>query len=298
MIVVELKGGLGNQLFQYALGRSLAFQSQTQLFVDTKFLMSRNVTGRNVVYRSFDLDIFTINPAIVDPSISNKYGTSQSLSGRLIKRFFNRYVNVGSLQYINEQTPFQYDHRVSEVLDNIYLSGYWQSIRYFQAVEDQLKLEFRFANSIPSFADELAKELRKTQSVCVHVRRSDFVKNSRHNIIQPDYYQQAERLIRERVTEPVFYVFSDEIAWCRANLRFKGPTVYVGNEWAGERAQTYLQLMTLCHHYIIPNSTFGWWAAWLNTGLNKIVIAPTKWVYDGGVFINSDELIYPDWIRI
>ncbi|GAB3930268.1 alpha-1,2-fucosyltransferase [Larkinella terrae] len=298
MIVVELMGGLGNQLFQYALGRSLAIQNKTDLFVDTGFLMSRNVTGRNIVYRNYDLDIFTLKPPIAKPSVSQRYGTSPSVSIRFIKKSFNRAIKTGPLEYIAEQTPFQYDQRVARASDNVYVSGYWQSIRYFQEIKDQLKLEFRFANPIPAFAAELTEELQKKESVCVHVRRSDFVTNSRHNIIQPDYYERAERIIRERVAKPTYYVFSDDIDWCRTNLRFNATTIYVGNEWAGERAQTYLQLMTFCRHYIIPNSTFGWWAAWLNNGFDKIVIMPQKWVYDRSGFVSSDELAYPEWIRI
>ncbi|MGM9512491.1 alpha-1,2-fucosyltransferase [Larkinella sp. GY13] len=298
MIVVELKGGLGNQLFQYALGRSLAHQHKTELVVDRQFLMNRKVTGQNIVYRNFDLDLLSIHPAEATSFISRRYGTSGSLPGRIVKRFLNRLIQSGPLRYVEEQTPFQQDIRIRQAGKNLYLSGYWQSVQYFQAVENELKAELQFAKPIPSFANGLAEDIQQQQSVCVHVRRSDFVTNLRHNIIQRDYYQQAEQMIRQRGIAPIFYVFSDDIDWCRAHLRFDGPTVYVGDEYAGERAGTYLHLMTLCHHFIIPNSTFSWWAAWLSKHADKMVIVPKNWVYDRGTFIKSDELVYPGWIQL
>ena len=298
MIVVELKGGLGNQLFQYALGRSLAHQHKTDLAVDRQFLMNRKVTGQNIVYRNFDLDLLSIHPVEATSFISRRYGTSGSLPGRIVKRFLNRTIQSGPLRYVEEQTPFQQDIRIRQAGKNLYLCGYWQSVQYFQAVENELKAELQFANPVPSFANGLAEDIQEKKSVCVHVRRSDFVTNSRHNIIQTDYYQQAEQMIRQRGIAPIFYVFSDDIDWCRTHLRFDGPTVFVGDEYAGERAGTYLHLMTLCRHFIIPNSTFSWWAAWLSKHVDKVVIVPKNWVYDRGTFIKSDELVYPGWIQL
>ncbi|RCR68360.1 alpha-1,2-fucosyltransferase [Larkinella punicea] len=298
MIAVELKGGLGNQLFQYALGRSLAHQHQTDLVVDRQFLMNRKVTGQNIVYRNFDLDILSIHPVEATSFISRRYGTSGFLPVRIVKRFLNRNIQCGPLRYMEEQTPFQQDIRIGQAGKDVYLNGYWQSVHYFQAVENELEAELRFSKPIPSFANGLAEDIQQKQSVCVHVRRSDFVTNLRHNIIETVYYQQAERMIRAHVTEPAFYVFSDDIDWCRTHLRFNGPTVFVGDEYAGERAATYLHLMTLCHHFIIPNSTFSWWAAWLSKHINKVVIVPKNWVYDRGTFIKSDELVYPGWIQL
>ena len=299
MIVVELVGGLGNQLFQYAIGKNLALKNKTDLVVDTRFLMSRNIQSRNVTYRNYDLDIFTVNPSFVAPSITFRYGTSSSLLLRHAKRVFNKYINIGRLQYVSERTPYQYESRIDKLTDNVYLSGYWQSTWYFRSIEQQLKAELQFADPIPDYASELADEIRRNQSsVCVHVRRSDFVNNRRHDIVQPSYYHQAEQLIRERIMSPTFYVFSDDIEWCRTHIRFSAPTVYVGDEWAGDRAQIHLQLMTLCHHFIIPNSTFGWWAAWLSPSLNKVVIAPKKWAYVNENFISSNELTYPGWLTI
>ncbi|RAJ97574.1 glycosyl transferase family 11 [Larkinella arboricola] len=299
MIVVELMGGLGNQLFQYAAGKSLALRNNTELFVDTQFLMSRNVESRHVTYRNYDLDIFTIKPPLISSSVSVRYGNGSSLLIRHIKRWVNRLLKVGHLQYIYERTPYQYDSRVDNLRDNVYLSGYWQSIRYFQCIQQQLREELQFADPIPDYAIGLAKEIRSNPSaVFVHVRRSDFVNNRRHNVVPPVYYQQAERLISERIKTPAFYVFSDDIEWCRTHIRFNAPTVFVGNEWAGNRAQTHLQLMTFCHHFIIPNSTFGWWAAWLNPSVDKVVVAPKKWAYVNQNFISSDELTYPGWLTI
>ena len=298
MIVVELMGGLGNQLFQYAIGRSLALKKKTDLFIDTSFLMSRNVTGQRVVFRNYDLDIFNINPPLVALNVSRRYGTSPSFPIRYGKRLLNQWIKTGTLNCVYERIPFQYDSRIGQVDDNTYLSGYWQSVQYFQAVENELKAELRFSKPIPSFANGLAEDIRQKQSVCVHVRRSDFVTNLRHNIVETAYYQQAERIIRAHVTEPTFYVFSDDIDWCRIHLRFDGPTVFIGDEYAGERAGTYLHLMTLCHHFIIPNSTFSWWAAWLSKHVDKLVIVPKNWVYDRGTFIKSDQLVYPGWIQV
>ncbi|MFD1142147.1 alpha-1,2-fucosyltransferase [Larkinella insperata] len=299
MIVVELMGGLGNQLFQYAAGKSLAYKSKSELYVDARFLMNRNVESRKVTYRNYDLDIFKINPPLAAASASLRYGISASLVFRPVKRLFNRFINAGPLQYVAERRPYQYDVQFGDLTDNVYLSGYWQSTQYFQAIQQQLRAELQFAESIPAYASELAEEIKSNlSSVCVHVRRSDFINNRRHDVVPPVYYQEAEKLILARVNSPTFYVFSDDIEWCRTHIRFCAPTVFVGDEWAGNRAQLHLQLMTFCQHFIIPNSTFGWWAAWLSPGLNKIVVVPKKWAYVHQSFIGSDELIYPGWLTI
>jgi hypothetical protein len=111
-----------------------------------------------------------------------------------------------------------------------------------------------------------------------------------------DYFSQAVEIIVSRVISPVFFVFSDDINWCHQNIRINYPLHIISHEYAGEKFADYLKLMTLCKHYIIPNSTFAWWGAWLNPDPEKIVIAPKQWFKDSTM--NSKDLVPDRWIKI
>jgi hypothetical protein len=128
------------------------------------------------------------------------------------------------------------------------------------------------------------------------VRRGDFVNAKIHGTLGMEYYGTATKLIREKVLNPVFYIFSDDIDWCKKNILLQDPVLYIGNEFASEKARGHLSLMTACKHFIIPNSSFGWWAAWLSKNVEKTVIAPKTW------FHNSDwdtkDILPKNWIKL
>jgi hypothetical protein len=290
MIVVELQGGLGNQMFQYALGRHLAILNNTKLYLDTCYLNDRR-PRKNFTFRSFDLDIFDIETNFTSSPVSKKYGLHKSTFTKII----NRYIQPKPLKLFAEK-KFSFDPSVLHLSDNVYLTGYWQSENYFTGIEQIIRKDFALRMPLPGHIQRLQAEIEKVNAVCVHVRRGDFVNAKMHGTLGMEYYGTATKLIREKVLNPVFYIFSDDIDWCKKNILLQDPVLYIGNEFASEKARGHLSLMTACKHFIIPNSSFGWWAAWLSKNVEKTVIAPKTW------FHNSDwdtkDILPKNWIKL
>jgi len=297
MIIMRLKGGLGNQMFQYALGRCLAEKRGTKLKLDTTFLVNR-LPRKNFVFRDYDLDIFQVQADFT--RFSRFAGVFNNIAFPLyyfylkIRQFFNiHYV-------VREKKDYIFDESVLDSPGNVYLDGYWQSEKYFKDIEGVIRKDFTFKNGLGKNGMIMAEKIKNSNAVCVNVRRADYVSNPLNRdffgTIGYDYYKKAEEVIASKTKHLYFFVFSDDINWCKDNLKFNHPVVFVGREYAGKKWQQYLQLMIMCKHFIIPNSTFAWWAAWLSENKNKIIIAPKNWV--SGPSINTDDLIPPSWIRI
>ena len=142
----------------------------------------------------------------------------------------------------------------------------------------------------------MADKIESSMSICLNVRRGDFVTNPHHGTCSLYYYSQAIEYIVDRVKDAYFYIFSDDIEWCKKNMQINYPFTMVTHDIAGEKFKYYLKLMVDCKHYIIPNSTFGWWAAWLNTNPDKIVIAPKQWFRKPE--IDTSDVIPRGWLRI
>ena len=117
-----------------------------------------------------------------------------------------------------------------------------------------------------------------------------------HGTLGMEYYGKAATLICEKVMNPVFYIFSDDINWCKQNIRLPGDTIYIEDEFAGEKSCGHFALMMACKHFIIPNSSFAWWAAWLNSNPNKIVIAPKVWFHNS--MWDTKDILPPNWIKL
>lgn len=179
---------------------------------------------------------------------------------------------------------------------DIYLEGSWQTEKYFLNCESTIRNDFTFRNPPRQKTMELLDNINECNAVCVNVRRGDFLSNSYHGAMGLDYYKRSESIIREKNSNVHFFVFSDDIAWCQENLRFSVDTTYVSHDYAGEKFSEYLRLMIHCKHFIIPNSSFGWWAAWLSDHTDKIVIAPRKWFNKGPQ--DTQDLIPEGWLKI
>jgi hypothetical protein len=276
LIIVKLQGGLGNQMFQYAIARSLATRYATGYALDHHFLESREPQATHV-FRNYDLDIFTLQaPKATAAQIANFF-PSPSIANRLRKlSLLRRY------HFIIEP-HFHYYPEVFERSKHCYLDGYWQSEKYFQPVAEELRTAFRFSLPILPASQELLQQLQLSGSVCLNVRRSDFVTNTFHTLCSMRYYRHAMELIRGRVANARFFVFSDDKDWCRQQFAGEAGVEVVGEEHNGFKYGNFLQLMSACRHFIIPASSYGWWAVWLANRNDNIVIAPDRW------------FSYPDW---
>ena len=291
MIVSELMGGMGNQMFQYALGRHLAINNKTELLLDTKFLLDRT-PKKDFVYRNYDLGIFNIDEKFTPPEISNKYGLCKTFTNKLL----NKLIKPKMLTCVFEG-DFRFKPEILNTLDNAYLNGYWQTEFYFKAIESIIRKDFTFKETMGFKASELAQKIKNTNAVCLNVRRGDFVNNPTHGTLGMDYYGMAEKILIEHgVVNPVVFIFSDEIEWCKEHIKLSSETCYVGHEYAGDKFRDYMELMMLCKHFIIPNSSFAWWAAWLSNNAGKKVIAPKNWFPNAKW--QTDDLLPSNWIKI
>jgi hypothetical protein len=293
MIIVKLMGGMGNQLFQYALGRSLALYHNTEFKMDTSFLLDRTVKAANFVFRDYDLGLFNIKELFASGEEVNTLN-KKILKNKKLDRIFKKITGTGSTYF--REPHFHFFPGIFKLGDNVYLDGYWQSPKYFARYEQVIRQEFTFKNPVAANTEPMMAAIKNSNAICVNVRRGDFVTSSMHNVMGLEYFKTAEQKIQERVSDPHYFIFSDDIPWCRENLHFTGQVTYVSHEFAGHKFGDYLHLMTRCKHFIIPNSTFAWWAAWLNTSPGKMVIAPAKWFHEPG--IDTTDLVPAEWLRI
>lgn len=297
MIFVKISGGLGNQMFQYACGRSLAAKHGVELVLDCSFY--ENVRRYPfATQRKFELDIFTINAKVLGSSgITTRI---MMLANGVVKKL----ADIAGLKKLS-RSVYQLEDANSDPLTqsswNCILNGYWQSEDYFREKADIIRNDFRFLNEPEGNNKDLASRIYKTNSVSIHIRRGDYISdaatNKTHGICSLEYYANAVKFIAGKVPDPVFYIFSDDMEWVKSNLLLSLPHEYIeGNNQ--HAAYVDMQLMTMCNHNIIANSSFSWWAAWLNPNDKKIVVAPKKWFADPSLHLKSRQLIPANWITL
>lgn len=270
MIITKINGGLGNQLFQYAAGRSLAHRHQTNLVLDLSDF--KNIPLGNTP-RKFELDQYPIVARVASPEEEASFRFYQ---GRVLRR-----VPFLPRPWWHAREPhFQYDSNFSRLSDNVYLDGYWQSNLYFENIAPIIQSELQPLESPGKINQDLLDSMSQQNSVALHIRRGDYVSNIKaaihHGVCSIDYYQKAINIIVEKVTNPYFYIFSDDLEWVKKNLAITLPVTYVGHNKGGQAFQD-LRLISHCKHQIIANSSFSWWGAWLNSNPQKIVIGPKQW---------------------
>lgn len=295
MIVIRLKGGLGNQMFQYALGRILSIKNRTDLAFNIEAYIDQTPRPFNPIsVHNFYLDVFNVAGRIAKkneiPIIYRMYrkGKIMLLIDAVRRRIFRHKAQELSFEKFNPQ--------MLELGPNVYLDGYFQSPKYFIGFEDILRKDFIFKKKFQENIQKLSEEILELDSLCVHVRRGDYVGNKFHEVIGIDYYINGIEYILKTSKITKIYVFSDDIEWCKNNISFKFPTMFVDNTYAGVKSEGHLFLMSKCKNFIIPNSTFSWWAVWLSENKKKVVIAPKYWFGDKS--IDTSDLIPEEWIRI
>lgn len=288
MIEITLKGGLGNQLFQYALGRHLALIHNTTLELDVTNL------ARDPL-RSYRLDSFNL------PEKISIKGPPQANQNNIFSPFFAKFftANRSREKFILNEKYFDFDPEILKCRDNIKLDGYWQSEKYFKGIEDIIKADLTLRLPLPNNLCEIKQKIQNTNSVSIHVRRGDYVSNpttnAYHGVCSIEWYQDAVANILESITEPHFFVFSDDYEWAKSNIKLNAPTTYIEPSTNGNEAFDLI-LMSCCRHNIIANSSFSWWAAWLNRNSSKKVIAPKKWFL--GAEHETNDLIPDVWARL
>lgn len=287
---MKIHGGLGNQMFQYALGRHLAWRNQVELKLDTSFYTKQH---RKDTPRDFQLSIFNCYLTLCSESDIKELVLFPKLMewNKWLNRFHVNFLP----NYVYEKT-FTFEPNILKLKSNIYLEGYWQTPQYFEEIETIIRQDFTFKEDISIQNKALAQKIEATESIAIHIRRGDFLTNALHNVFEMDYVLKSTQLMLEKLGEKItFFVFSDDIDWCKDNLNNVNPNI----EWHycdGGSAKEDLQLMSSCKHFIVANSSFSWWAAWLSNNINKIVVAPKKWFNDPQK--DTSDLLPNTWIQI
>lgn len=270
LIISHIIGGIGNQMFQYAAGRALSLTNSQRLLLDLSDFSNYRL------HHGFELSR-VFNMTAERAEVSTVHEMLKWRANRLVKKVLRRpqFIWLRGKKFVVEP-HFNYWADFFNLIDDCYLSGYWQSECYFKPFESIIRQDFTFREPLSGQNSDLALEIANTQSVSLHVRRGDYVSDSIMDVCSLEYYRKAISYIADRVERPVFYVFSDDMAWVRKNLSVTFPCTYVDHN---RRAESYrdMQLMSLCSHHIIANSSFSWWGAWLNSREDKIVLAPQRW---------------------
>lgn len=281
-LVVRLMGGLGNQMFQYATAVNLAQCTGRIVFVDISYLCNRNRES-TFVNREYQLDLFGIEaPLTYFRKFNSQVVTDNAFS-------FSKNLTVNKIDYMSVlNTVMRSD-------SSVMIDGYWQSTSTIGERRHVIDL-FDWEPKLANHSKNLLVEIQSDESVMVNVRRTDFLTNDIHGFVGLEYYTKAFEHIVDARPSAKFYIFSDDIEWCRKH--FVNDNEYVvGHEHAGNRFATYLYLMKQCKHFIIPNSTFAWWAAYLGQSTNSIVIRPRIFMHGIG---NEHGDLYDglDWFVI
>ena len=284
MNIVWIDGGLGNQMFQYALALKLESLGREVKIDVTKY-------AEHHVHNDFELDsVFGINCSFASVREIRRLGYRKAnhLTELLKKTPFRKTT-------IYNHESFSYDPHVLE-LDGYYLEGYWQSEKYFVDIQDKIREVYTFPELTDNHHQELVKQMQSIRSVSVHIRRGDYLRFPKYqNICTLEYYQKAISYFQERFPEEVcFFIFTNDMIW--AKKHFHGGKFYFVEGNTGKESYRDMQLMSLCSHNIIANSSFSWWGAWLNRNPEKIVVAPGKW--ENGAENSQRDIVPESWIRM
>lgn len=275
-VFVHLSDGLGNQMFQYAFGVSLKKRCGVRVYYDNAFFLSQT-------FRKYALHCFGIKIKKYSKTSAEKRSELQ-------------------LKMVKEKQDSIFDESLYHIENNNYYKGYFQSYKYIAPYRKDILKIFRPVYPLDDANQEILDKIKSVNAVSLHVRRTDYLKEkelSIRGICNPDYYEHAVQYIKQHVENPVFFIFSDDIEWCRENIDPDTEHVFVDiND--GEKGYFDMFLMKNCKHNIIANSSFSWWGAWLNEHPEKIVIAPKIWMLSWNEPEENAgrDLIPPEWIRL
>jgi hypothetical protein len=287
MIVTRLYGGLGNQLFQYAAGRSLAHHLGTTLKLDIS------------AFRKYTLHAYGLNQWNIQEDIAVDREVEIFRLKEVISRWTRKITGARPGYTVFREKHFHFCPDIFSVTGNVMLMGYWQSEKYFLNIEEEIRKEIVVKTPQLGKDLEIYGKINETDSISLHVRRLDYVTNAAtsqtHGTCSLEYYNRSVDLISQRVKAPHVFVFSDDSRWAREHLRIPCPVSYLEHNDASRNFED-LRLMSQCKHNIIANSTFSWWGAWLNANPGKVVCAPARWFSDPR---HDTRDIYPEgWLKI
>ncbi|MGL5779073.1 alpha-1,2-fucosyltransferase [Cetobacterium sp.] len=266
MSTIQVVGGLGSQMFAYALYLSLKSKGKN---------ISCDFSWYNYNYQHNGAELNKLFGCIEERNVL--YGILLN-SNKIYVRILKKILKETKLIKYYENKTYNYDENI--LLNNqsyLYDNSCWSSYKYFNHIEKEIKKIYKFPEIKEEKNKKIENLIKNTNSVSIHIRRGDYLENDLLGNLAPiSYYEKAINYIKQNVKNPKFFIFSNDINWCKENLDLKSAEYIDWNK--GEKSYRDIQLMSFCKHNIIPNSSFSWWGAWLNDNRDKIVIAPERWV--------------------
>ena len=291
MIITNVIGGLGNQMFQYAFGRALSLRYRVPLRLDVSDFEA---------YRLRGFQLKSIFPLAAEAATDGDRREVLGWRGypaalRTLRR--PRLERWRGSRLLVQDLSKPAAHYLSAASADCYLLGYWQSEAYFAEVADVIREDFRFTPALAGRNAEWAERIRRVVSASLHIRRGDYASDpatrAMHGLCSLEYYEAAGRMIADRNPGVEFFVFSDDLEWARGHLRMPWPHHFVDSN-ASHDSFHDMHLMSLCRHHIIANSSFSWWGAWLSEYEGKTVIAPHRWLAGADLL----DIVPARWTRL
>jgi hypothetical protein len=295
---MKLMGGLGNQMFQYSLGRKLSLINNDILKLD----ISDYHNDIHKIKREYKLKYFNIieNIATSDEiqKLKSIYFSKNKIFSKTLNKIKNK-LNIRPKTYIKEKFTNMFDPEIFNLKGNVYLEGYWQNEKYFYDIRDVLLKEFTLKYEPSKRFYELLTQIQATQAVAMHIRGGDYVRDREtanfHGVLPINYYIKAIEIIKSKLNDPFFYIFSDDLEYANVILEKLRIKCYLVSQFKLPDYEE-LVLMSKFKCFIIANSSFSWWGAWLSNFPDKIVIAPRIWFNNKKM--RNINIAPESWIKI
>lgn len=292
MIIVNIQGRFGNQMFGFALYKQLVKMGK-DVYVDLSHnrLDEKTKKEREVFAIEPNIDLFGLQYNVIDNETALEYLRDRD-NRNLLKRWEYRMFPQRCKCY-EEKAVAVFDKNVFK-LDDVYLNGYWQSEKFFEDAAEEVRKMFKFPNLFTDYQKEMLDEIAGRQAVSIHIRRGDYLNHPEiYGTTNLEYYRNAMRYMAERKENLHFYVFTNDIPWAKQNFGGNDITV-IEDSRDLITGNLDMALMAECKDNIIANSSFSWWAAWLNQNQNKTVIAPKVWEMNN----TTKDIWCKDWIKM
>lgn len=284
MVIIKMIGGLGNQMFSYAFGRSMALRRQEKLKLDLRWY---DDVHAGEVPREYVMENYRI---MAERASDAEIAANQP--GRIYKYW-------DKLQRIIYPDYHIRCHEGILKSKRIYFKGFFQSYKYFEEFSETIGQELALRNELTGVAKQVEDDITHSNSVSIHIRRGDVVTNEKVNaawgLMSMAYYERAMNYMAEKIANPKFFVFTDDPEWAEENFKLPFDIAVVSGHRFHETID--MHLMSSCRHNIIANSTFSWWGAWLNKNPRKIVIRPSQWFKIKNIHTTND-FIPSSWIGL
>ncbi len=290
MIIVNLRGRLGNQMFGYALYCSLKSLGK-EVFLDLGCNRESGKQAGIVSATQYNIDLFSVKYQLANDEIAKSLMQDKE-NPNLIKRWEYR-IFPGRCKYYEEKKTGVYNPLIFK-FDNVYLDGYWQSEKYFTDIAGEIRNLYQFPDKYSDYQKRVMNQIKNKNSVSIHIRRGDYLAHTDiYGVTDIKYYQKAMLFFQERKENIHFFIFTNDIGWAKKNFSGTNITV-IENSQDLLTNNLDMSLMAFCQHNIIANSSFSWWGAWLNKNPDKIIVAPKVWE----IGKKTQDIWGEGWVRL